>query len=34
MNKGNTPTAGIIASQSVKTAEKRGKFTVTMAENL
>jgi len=28
------PTAGIIDSQSVKTAEKRGKSTVTMAENL
>jgi transposase len=26
----DNPTAGIIDSQSVKTAEKRGKFTVTM----
>ncbi len=33
VNKTNTPTASIIDSQSVKTAEKRGKYTVTMAEN-
>ena len=33
MNKSNMPTAGIIDSQSVKTTEKRGKSTVTMAEN-
>jgi transposase len=33
MNKCNIPTAGIIDSQSVKTTEKRGKSTVTMAEN-
>ena len=34
MNKTDTPTAGIIDSQSVKTAEKRGKFTATTAENM
>ena len=34
VNKTNTPTASIIDSQSVKTAEKRGKYTVTMAENV
>ena len=33
MNKCNMPTAGIIDSQSVKTAEKRGKSTAMMAEN-
>lgn len=33
MEKTNNPTAGIIDSQSVKTAEKRGKFTGTMVEN-
>jgi transposase len=34
VNKNQTPTAGIIDSQSVKTAEKRGKFTVMMVENI
>lgn len=34
MNKSNMPTAGIIDSQSVKTTEKRGRSTVTMAANL
>jgi transposase len=33
VDKTNTPTASIIDSQSVKTAPKRGKYTVTMAEN-
>lgn len=33
MEKTDNPTAGIIDSQSVKTAEKRGKFTATMLEN-
>jgi transposase len=33
MEKTDNPTAGIIDSQSVKTAEKRGKFTGTMVEN-
>jgi transposase len=33
MNKSNMPTAEIIDSQSVKTTEKRGKSTVTMAAN-
>lgn len=32
VNKGNTPTAGIIDSKSVKTAEERGKSTVMMVE--
>jgi transposase len=33
LEKIDNPTAGIIDSQSVKTAEKRGKCTVTMVEN-
>src|SRR4028118_2363681 len=33
MEKTENPTAGIIDSQSVKTAEKRGKFTAMMVEN-
>jgi transposase len=33
LEKTDNPTAGIIDSQSVKTAEKRGKFTVTMGVN-
>jgi transposase len=33
VEKTDNPTAGIIDSQSVKTAEKRGKCTVTMAAN-
>ncbi len=33
MEKTDNPTAGIIDSQSVKTAEKRGKFTATMVQN-
>jgi len=33
VNKTSSPTASIIDSQSVKTAEKRGKYTVTMVEN-
>ena len=33
MEKIENPTAGIIDSQSVKTAEKRGKFTATMVAN-
>jgi len=33
VNKTSTPTASIIDSQSVKTAEKRGKFTVMMEGN-
>jgi hypothetical protein len=33
MEKTDNPTAGIIDSQSVKTAEKRGKCTATMVQN-
>ena len=33
LEKTDNPTAGIIDSQSVKTAEKRGKFTVTTVGN-
>jgi hypothetical protein len=33
MDKTENPTAGIIDSQSVKTAEKRGKSMVTMVES-
>jgi hypothetical protein len=33
LEKTDNPTAGIIDSQSVKTAEKRGKCTVTMVAN-
>jgi hypothetical protein len=33
VEKTDKPTAGIIDSQSVKTAEKRGKYTATMVAN-